>query len=40
VMSGTNQAHPVKIKDLRTIALKWLKLKVTQIYIVMRKLEL
>ena len=22
VMSGTNQAYPVKIKDLRTIALK------------------
>jgi hypothetical protein len=39
-MSGTNQAYPVKIKDLRTIALKWLKSKVTHIYTVMRRLEL
>jgi hypothetical protein len=35
-MSGTNQATPPRIKDLRTIAVRWLKLRGIKIYIVMK----
>jgi hypothetical protein len=36
VMSGTNQAEFPRIKEFRSIAVRWLKLKITQIYIVMK----
>jgi hypothetical protein len=35
-MSGTDQANPPRFRDLRTIAVRWLKYKDTQIYIVMK----
>jgi hypothetical protein len=40
-MSGTNQAYAPKLKDLRSIAIKWwFQLKGIQIYIVMSKVVL
>jgi hypothetical protein len=36
-MSGTNQAYPPRLKELRTIAIRWLKLRVILIYIEMKK---
>jgi hypothetical protein len=35
-MSGTNQAYPPRISELRTIAVRWLKSKDIKIYIVMK----
>jgi len=39
VMSGTNQAKPPRIRELRSIAVRWLKLKDIHIFIEMKKLE-
>jgi hypothetical protein len=36
-MSGTNQAYPPRIKELRTIAIQWLELKGIKISIEMKK---
>jgi hypothetical protein len=37
VMSGTDQSKSPRIKEFRTVAVRWLKLKIIQIYIVMKK---
>jgi len=39
VMSGTDQAKPPRIRELRSIAVRWLKLKDIHISIEMKKLE-
>jgi hypothetical protein len=39
-MSGTNQAYPPRIKELRTIAVRWLGWRDIQIFIEMKIVEL
>jgi hypothetical protein len=39
-MSGTDQSHAPRIKDLRTIALRWYELRDIKIFIEMKKVAL